>query len=162
MRRGRAPADNSDVLAMFRLVYSGEGATQPLVDDSSEEADPSCSASTLSNEEYASLLDAAMRFPDKQVGLCVAAMASCGLAAGFRSDDLQDTRYFMELICSVPAEPLPMQILALANNAGKANQDAQMTYAALANHRQPHLNCRHTYHSLCYSNSMSASFRCWH
>ena len=29
-------------------------------------------------------------------------------------DDLQDTRYFMELICSVPAEPLPMQILALA------------------------------------------------
>ena len=38
------------------------------------------------------------------------------------TDDLQDTRYFMELICSVPAEPLPMQILALANNAGKANQ----------------------------------------
>ncbi|KAL3145955.1 hypothetical protein ABBQ38_015315 [Trebouxia sp. C0009 RCD-2024] len=33
MRRGRAPADNSDVLAMFGLVYSGEGATQPLVDD---------------------------------------------------------------------------------------------------------------------------------
>ena len=33
----------------------------------SEDADPSCSASTLSNEEYASLLDAAMRFPDKQV-----------------------------------------------------------------------------------------------
>ena len=31
-----------------------------------------------------------------------------------RTDDLQDTRYFMELICSVPAEPLPMQILALA------------------------------------------------
>ncbi|DBA90737.1 TPA: hypothetical protein ACH3X1_003947 [Trebouxia sp. C0004] len=204
-RRGRAPADNSDVLAMFRLVYSGEGATQPLVDGSSnwrnlapssqtkwlvylkkwkkwiddhpeqpegylvfpsckvsavlshilanctdssskdphgavksarkalrhlracqtgipddeakffsqpyiagvtsrakaataearqcEDADPSCSASTLSNEEYASLLDAAMRFPDKQVGLCVAAM------------------------------------------------DAQMTYAALANHRQPHLDC---------------------
>ncbi|DBB06124.1 TPA: hypothetical protein ACH3X3_009680 [Trebouxia sp. C0006] len=265
-RRGRAPADNSDVLAMFRLVYSGEGATQPLVDDSSltkeqkwqllfdrnwrnlapssqtkwlvylrkwkkwiddhpeqpegylvlpsskvsaflshiladctassskdphgavksarkalrhlracqagipddeakfpsqpyiagvtsrakaataearqcEEADPSCSASTLSNEEYASLLDAAMRFPDKQVGLCVAAMVSCGTMAGYRSDDLQDTRYFMELICSVPAEPLPMQILALANNAGKANQDAQMTYAALTNHRQPHLDC---------------------
>ncbi|KAL3134335.1 hypothetical protein ABBQ38_006592 [Trebouxia sp. C0009 RCD-2024] len=106
-----------------------------------EEADPSCSASTLSNEEYASLLDAAMRFPDKQVGVCVAAMVSCGLVAGFRSDDLQDTRYFMELICSVPAEPLPMQILALANNAGKANQDAQMTYAALANHRQPYLDC---------------------
>ncbi|KAL0021239.1 hypothetical protein WJX79_007883 [Trebouxia sp. C0005] len=230
-RRGRAPADNSDVLAMFCLVYSGEGATQPLVDDSSltkeqkwqllfdrnwqnlaplsqtkwlvylrnwkkwiddhpeqpegyvvfpsskisaflshiladctasnskdphgavksarkalrhlracqagipddeakfpsqpyiagvtsraktataearqcEEADPSCSASTLSNEEYASLLDAAMCYPDKQVGLCVAAM-----------------------------------ILALANNAGKANQDAQMTYAVLANHRQPHLDC---------------------
>ena len=87
------------------------------------------------------------------------------------TDDLQDTRYFMELICSVPAKPFPMQILALANNAGKANQvsslqtsvadtygfqgsppvmthfynaivqtqDAQMTYAALANHRQPHL-----------------------
>ena len=35
----------------------------------SEEADPSCSASTLSNEEYASLLDAAMHFPDKQVHL---------------------------------------------------------------------------------------------
>ena len=34
-RRGRAPADNSDVLATFRLVYSGEGATQPLMDDSS-------------------------------------------------------------------------------------------------------------------------------
>jgi hypothetical protein len=34
-RRGRAPANNSDVLAMFRLVYSGEGATEPLVDDSS-------------------------------------------------------------------------------------------------------------------------------
>ena len=32
-RRGRAPANNSDVLAMFRLVYSGEGATEPLVDD---------------------------------------------------------------------------------------------------------------------------------
>ena len=80
----------------------------------------------------------------------------------------------MELICSVPAKPLPMQILALANNAGKANQvsslqtsdadtygfqgsppvmthfynavvqmqDAQMTYyAALANHRQPYLDC---------------------
>lgn len=31
--------------------------------------------------------------------------------------------------------------LALASNAGKANQDAQMTYAALANHRQPHLDC---------------------
>ena len=28
----------------------------------------------------------------------------------------------MELICGVPAKPLPMQILALANNAGKANQ----------------------------------------
>ena len=80
----------------------------------------------------------------------------------------------MELICSVPANPLPMQILALANSAGKATgsvsslqtcvadtygfqgsppvmthfynavvqvQDAQMTYAALANHRQPHLDC---------------------
>ncbi|KAL0023972.1 hypothetical protein WJX77_004581 [Trebouxia sp. C0004] len=35
MRRGRGPADNSDVLAMFRLQYSGERATQPLVDDAS-------------------------------------------------------------------------------------------------------------------------------
>ena len=35
----------------------------------SEGADPSCSASTLSNEEYASLLEAAMRYPDKQVKL---------------------------------------------------------------------------------------------
>ena len=34
-RRGRAPANNSDVLAMFGLVYSGEGATEPLVDDCS-------------------------------------------------------------------------------------------------------------------------------
>ncbi|KAL0018220.1 hypothetical protein WJX77_009772 [Trebouxia sp. C0004] len=141
---------------MFRLVYSGEGATQPLVDDSSltkeqkaktataearqcEEADPSCSASTLSNEEYASLLDAAMRFPDKQVGLCVAAMVSCGLAAGFRSDDLQDTRYFMELICSVLAEPLPMQILALARNAGKANQVAATMPDTLVKTKVMHL-----------------------
>ena len=30
----------------------------------SEDADPSCSAITLSSEEYASLLDAAMRYPD--------------------------------------------------------------------------------------------------
>ena len=37
----------------------------------SEEADPSCSASTLSNEEYASLLDAAMRLPDRQVQLLI-------------------------------------------------------------------------------------------
>ena len=35
----------------------------------SEEADPSCSANTLSNKEYASLLNAAMRFPDKEVRL---------------------------------------------------------------------------------------------
>ena len=35
----------------------------------SEDADPSCAASTLNNEEYASLLDAAMRYPDKQVKL---------------------------------------------------------------------------------------------
>ncbi|DBA85720.1 TPA: hypothetical protein ACH3X1_005289 [Trebouxia sp. C0004] len=170
-RRGRAPANNSEVLAMFRLVYSGEGATQPLVDDASltkhqkwqllfdrnwrnlapssqtkwlvyvrkwkvmplrshercmlvccsEEADPSCSASTLSNEEYASLLDAAMRFFDKQM------IARHQILHGV---DLQRAR-----------QTLAMQILALANNAGKANQDAQMTYAALANHRQPHLDC---------------------
>ncbi|DBA92460.1 TPA: hypothetical protein ACH3X1_002693 [Trebouxia sp. C0004] len=36
-------------------------------DSNSEGADPSCSASTLSNEEYASLLEAAMRYPDKQL-----------------------------------------------------------------------------------------------
>lgn len=35
MRRGRAPADNSEVLAMFRLQYSGAAATQLLVDDAS-------------------------------------------------------------------------------------------------------------------------------
>ncbi|DBA98226.1 TPA: hypothetical protein ACH3X1_001152 [Trebouxia sp. C0004] len=122
-----------------------------------------------------------MRYPEKQVGLCVAAMVSCGLMAGYRSglvvcllcwlmlrhfptccctDDLQDTRYFMEFICSVPAEPLPMQILALANNAHKANQDAQMTYAALANHRQPHLDClAHLSQPYC-TRSTSASFCC--
>ncbi|KAL0025005.1 hypothetical protein WJX77_010916 [Trebouxia sp. C0004] len=55
-----------------------------------KEADPSCSASTLSNEEYSSLLDAAMRFPDKQVGLCVAAMVSCGTMAGYRSAATND------------------------------------------------------------------------
>ncbi|KAL3132126.1 hypothetical protein ABBQ32_008735 [Trebouxia sp. C0010 RCD-2024] len=42
-RRGRAPANNSDVLAMFRLVYSGEGATQPLVDNSSLTKEQKCS-----------------------------------------------------------------------------------------------------------------------
>lgn len=35
MRRGRLPADNSEVLAMFRLQYVGEAASQPLVDDAS-------------------------------------------------------------------------------------------------------------------------------
>ena len=34
-RRGRAPADNLEVLAMFRLQYTGVGATQPLADDAS-------------------------------------------------------------------------------------------------------------------------------
>ena len=33
-RPGRAPANNSDVLAKFRLVYRGEVAAQPLMDDS--------------------------------------------------------------------------------------------------------------------------------
>ncbi|KAK9828693.1 hypothetical protein WJX72_001559 [[Myrmecia] bisecta] len=107
----------------------------------SEDADPSCSSTTLSAEEYAALLDAAMRYPDQQVGLCVAAMVSVSLTAGCRSDDLQDTRYFMELVATVPAEPLPMQVLALAHNGGKANQDGQTTYAALANHKQPLLDC---------------------
>ena len=32
-----------------------------------EDADPSSCASTLSDEEYASVLDAAMRYPDQQV-----------------------------------------------------------------------------------------------
>ena len=91
---------------------------------------------------------------DLQVGLCVAAMVSCGMMAGYRSgqfvcllcwlllkqivaltccctDDLQDTRCFMELICSVPAEPLPMQIVALANNAGKANQASSCKVAVV-------------------------------
>ena len=48
----------------------------------SEAADPSCSASTLSNEEYSSLLDAAMRFPDKQVQLLICLphdVCSCAL-----------------------------------------------------------------------------------
>ncbi|KAL0022349.1 hypothetical protein WJX77_002918 [Trebouxia sp. C0004] len=97
---------------MFRLVYSGEGATQPLVDGSSltkeqkakaataearqcEDADPSCSASTLSNEEYASLLDAAMRFPDKQVGLCVAAMVAATMP-----DTLLKTKIMHLMRCS--------------------------------------------------------------
>ncbi|KAK9815781.1 hypothetical protein WJX72_009347 [[Myrmecia] bisecta] len=82
-----------------------------------------------------------MCYPDQQVGLCVAAMVSVSLTAGFRSDDLQDTRYFMELVATVPAEPLPMQVLAIAHNGGKANQDGQTTYAALANHKQPLLDC---------------------
>ncbi|DBA92520.1 TPA: hypothetical protein ACH3X1_002753 [Trebouxia sp. C0004] len=38
-RRGRAPANTSDVLGMFRLVYCGAGATQPLADDASCVAD---------------------------------------------------------------------------------------------------------------------------
>ena len=114
-----------------------------------------------------------------QVRSCACYAGSCSsiVPTFCCTDDLQDTRYFMELICSVPAAPLPMQILALANNAGKANQvsscklaiadsygskahkmwtcgalvcpfrcvmqvqDAPMTYAALANHRQPHLDC---------------------
>ncbi|KAK9830084.1 hypothetical protein WJX72_009688 [[Myrmecia] bisecta] len=95
----------------------------------SDDADPSCSSTTLSAEEYAELLEAAMRYPDQQVGLCVAAMVSVSLTAGFRSDDLQDTRYFMELVATVPAEPLPMQVLAIAHNGGKANQDGQTTTA---------------------------------
>ncbi|KAK9807026.1 hypothetical protein WJX72_010974 [[Myrmecia] bisecta] len=106
----------------------------------SDDADPSCSSTTLSAEEYAQLLEAAMRYPDQQVGLCVAAMVSVSLTAGFRSDDLQDTRYFMELVATVPAVPLPMQVLAIAHNGGKANQDGQTTYAALANHKQPQLD----------------------
>ena len=35
MRRGRAPADNSEILAMFSLQYSGARATQTLADDAS-------------------------------------------------------------------------------------------------------------------------------
>ena len=33
VRRGRALADNSEILAMFRLQYGGEGATHTLADD---------------------------------------------------------------------------------------------------------------------------------
>ncbi|KAL0043707.1 hypothetical protein WJX82_006330 [Trebouxia sp. C0006] len=113
---------------MFRLVYSGEGATQPLVDDSSLTKEqkwqllfdrnwrnlaPGSKTKWLvylrkwkkwiddhpEQPEGYLVVPSTMRFPDKQVGLGVAAM-----------------------------------ILAPANNAGKANQDAQMTYAALANH----------------------------
>ena len=70
-----------------------------------------------------------------------AQVSSCACYAGSWSsivptfcctDDLQDTRYFMELICSVPAEPLPMQILALASNAGKANQVSSCKVLAVA------------------------------
>ncbi len=35
MQRGRGPADDLEVLAMFRLQHCGEGATQPLVGDAS-------------------------------------------------------------------------------------------------------------------------------
>ena len=35
MRRGRTPADMSDVMTMFRFQYSGERATKPLVEDAS-------------------------------------------------------------------------------------------------------------------------------
>ena len=33
IQRGRAPADNAEIFAMFRLQYSGEGATHALADD---------------------------------------------------------------------------------------------------------------------------------
>ncbi|KAK9823177.1 hypothetical protein WJX72_000856 [[Myrmecia] bisecta] len=124
---------------MHRVTSRARAATAEA--RRSEGADPSCSSTTLSAEEYAALLDTAMRYPDQQVGLCVAAMVSVSLTAGFRSDDLQDTRYFLELVATVPAEPLPMQVLAIAHNGGKANQDGQTTYAALANHKQPLLDC---------------------
>ncbi|DBA77959.1 TPA: hypothetical protein ACH3X1_009119 [Trebouxia sp. C0004] len=256
-RRGRAPADNSDVLAMFRLVYSGEGATQPLVDDSSltkeqkwqllfdrnwrnlapssqpkwlvylrkwkkwiddqveqpegylvfpsskvsaflshiladctassskdphgavksarkalrhlracqagipddgakfpsqpyiagvtsraktataearqcEEADPSCSASTLSNEEYASLLDAAMRFPDKQILALARNAGKANQVSKLAVADSDGSKAHKLWTCGALVRPFRcvMQL-----------QDAQMTYAALANHRQPHLDC---------------------
>ncbi|DBB02851.1 TPA: hypothetical protein ACH3X1_013458 [Trebouxia sp. C0004] len=54
----------------------------------SEEADPSCSASTLSNEEYASMLDAAMRFPDKQVMHLMRCTGTVSLAAAACSMDI--------------------------------------------------------------------------
>ncbi|KAL0039169.1 hypothetical protein WJX77_009991 [Trebouxia sp. C0004] len=125
---------------MFRLVYSGEGATQPLVDDSSLTKEqkwqllfdrnwrnlaPSSQTKWLvylrkwkkwiddhpeqpegylvlpSNDEakfpsqpyIAGVTSRAKAEQKPVVGLCVAAMVSCGLAASFRSDDLQDTRY---------------------------------------------------------------------
>ncbi|KAK9809866.1 hypothetical protein WJX72_000584 [[Myrmecia] bisecta] len=69
----------------------------------SVEADPSCCATTLSTEEYADLLDTAMRYPTPHNSLA--------------------------------------SVVALAHNGGKANQDGQTTYAALANHKQPLLDC---------------------
>ncbi|KAL3144584.1 hypothetical protein ABBQ32_004308 [Trebouxia sp. C0010 RCD-2024] len=129
---------------MFRLQYSGEGATYTLADDVSLTKEKKWHLLFSKNWECL-----APGSPTKwlvylrkwKVGLSVAAMVSCGTMAGYRSDDLQDTRYFMELVCSVCAEPSPMQILALDNNVGKANQEFQTTYAALANHCQPHLDC---------------------
>ncbi|KAK9823178.1 hypothetical protein WJX72_000856 [[Myrmecia] bisecta] len=68
---------------MHRVTSRARAATAEA--RRSEGADPSCSSTTLSAEEYAALLDTAMRYPDQQVGLCVAAMVSVSLTAGFRS-----------------------------------------------------------------------------
>ncbi len=38
-------------------------------------------------------------------------------------------------------EATPVRVLTCLYNAVMQMQDAQMTYAALANHRQPHLDC---------------------
>ena len=64
--------------ARQRLVLVGKGTLVPLISSwthcsvnyllfYSEDTDHSYAASTLSDEEHAALLDAAMRFPDKQV-----------------------------------------------------------------------------------------------
>ncbi|KAL3138358.1 hypothetical protein ABBQ32_006161 [Trebouxia sp. C0010 RCD-2024] len=98
----------------------------------SEEADPSCSASTLSNEEYASLLDAAMRFPDKQILALASNAGKANQVSKLAVADSDGSKAHKLWTCGALVRPFRcvMQL-----------QDAQMTYAALANHRQPHLDC---------------------
>ena len=54
------------------LVYPSSKVSaflQSILEQCSEGAEPSCSANTLINKRYASLLEAAMRYPDKHVNL---------------------------------------------------------------------------------------------
>ncbi len=71
-------AKTATTVARQRLVLVGKAKLVPLNSSCthcvvnyllfySEDTDHSYAASTLSDEEYAALLDAAMRFPDKQV-----------------------------------------------------------------------------------------------